>query len=389
MSGKALLFIMGLVLVCGVGRSSAAAPPEQMEDSSLPIAPALVEPADYYVDAVRGNDGNNGCAGRPFRTIQKAVDAMRSPGSACTIRAGVYRETVRFHASGTPASPLRFQAEPGCPVERCGTGDGMDGQPRRSRSGPSARGQPLLRRGRGEPAARRRADRRLPPGADGARGPLAERRRHVSLADLYEELQFRGFCRTRRPARRLDALGHGQTRAGASHDRANILNDVTASNGRFTIRIAGGPGGVRQTIGGLKPRTEYILAAGVRPGQENRALYIGVENHGGEPRRKEIVMPLPGYFLEAQHGGGHWTLGALRFTTGPASTTAEVFAGAEASGPEPVFVDTLLVVPAEPWHNPPHQPVVVNLGGPDAAGRRAGGMQHTFSVAEDAAGRHG
>ena len=168
--------------------------------------------------------------------------------------------------------------------------------------------------------------------------------------------------------------------AGRSHDRANILTDVTARNGRFTIEVAGAPGEVRQTVRGLKPSTEYILVAGVRPGQENRTLYIGVESHGHKPRRKEVLMPLPADFLKIQHGGRHWTLGALRFTTGSTSTTAEVFAGAMAATPEPVFIDTVMVVPAVPWHNPPHEPVTIDLAAARQVKRgRTGSWQRPYT----------
>ena len=64
-------------------------------------------------------------------------------------------------------------------------------------------------------------------------------------------------------------------------------------------------------------------------------MYMGVENYGGRKRTKEILMPLAPDFLEAQFGAGHWTLGALRFTTGPRNSFAEVFAGAKTSGVMP------------------------------------------------------
>lgn len=158
---------------------------------------------------------------------------------------------------------------------------------------------------------------------------------------------------------------------GEFHDHANILTNVTARNGRRTIQIADQPGEVRQTVRGLKPGTEYILTVGFRPGQENRVMYLGVESYGGPARRKEIMLPLPAPFLAAQHGGGHWTLGAVRFTTGPDTTTAEVFAGADAASPEPVFIDTVIVVPASPWHNPPPAPVEIELGAAQNALRRS------------------
>jgi len=89
-------------MLAGPGTSQAiqarvgSAPVGREEKSSIPVPPKLVEPADLYVDAARGDDNNDGSAGRPFRTIQQAVDSMKAPGSVCTIRAGVYRETIHF-----------------------------------------------------------------------------------------------------------------------------------------------------------------------------------------------------------------------------------------------------------------------------------------------------
>lgn len=67
--------------------------------------------AEYFVSP-RGSDGSDGSASHPFRTIQKAADVMRA-GDTCTIRAGVYRETVRPKRSGEQGRPIRFTAAPG------------------------------------------------------------------------------------------------------------------------------------------------------------------------------------------------------------------------------------------------------------------------------------
>ena len=66
---------------------------------------------DYHVSP-RGRDSDPGSASRPFRTIQKAADVM-GPGDTCTIRAGVYRETVRPKRSGEQGRPIRFAAASG------------------------------------------------------------------------------------------------------------------------------------------------------------------------------------------------------------------------------------------------------------------------------------
>ena len=67
--------------------------------------------ATYYVSP-SGVDVNPGSLAAPFRTIQRAANAARA-GDVVTVRAGVYRETVRPPRSGTAAAPITFQAYPG------------------------------------------------------------------------------------------------------------------------------------------------------------------------------------------------------------------------------------------------------------------------------------
>src|SRR5688500_6549603 len=67
--------------------------------------------ATYYVSP-SGADANPGSLAAPFRTIQRAANAAQA-GDVVTVRAGVYRETVRPPRSGTAAAPITFQAYPG------------------------------------------------------------------------------------------------------------------------------------------------------------------------------------------------------------------------------------------------------------------------------------
>ncbi len=67
-----------------------------------------------------GNDANPGTLGKPFRTIQRAVDSL-SAGDTCFVRAGVYRETVTLSKSGEADRPLRVRAYPGERVVLDGT----------------------------------------------------------------------------------------------------------------------------------------------------------------------------------------------------------------------------------------------------------------------------
>ncbi|MGL4611765.1 MAG: PA14 domain-containing protein, partial [Trueperaceae bacterium] len=61
----------------------------------------------FYV-ATTGNDASPGTLAQPFRTIQKCA-AIATPGTACSIRAGTYRETVKPTNSGTSGLPILFQ----------------------------------------------------------------------------------------------------------------------------------------------------------------------------------------------------------------------------------------------------------------------------------------
>lgn len=58
--------------------------------------------------APTGNDTNPGTLSQPFRTIQKCAD-VATPGTACLIRAGTYRETVRPANSGQSGLPILFK----------------------------------------------------------------------------------------------------------------------------------------------------------------------------------------------------------------------------------------------------------------------------------------
>ena len=61
---------------------------------------------DYFVDATKGNDANNGrSATTAYKTISKAVANMSS-GDVCYIAGGVYRETVTVSKSNLTFQPL-------------------------------------------------------------------------------------------------------------------------------------------------------------------------------------------------------------------------------------------------------------------------------------------
>ena len=64
---------------------------------------------EYHVSASDGSDAFPGDREHPFRTIQKAAEVM-SPGDACFIHRGIYREEVKPLRSGTDGAQVRFEA---------------------------------------------------------------------------------------------------------------------------------------------------------------------------------------------------------------------------------------------------------------------------------------
>lgn len=85
----------------------------------LAACPALAAPATLHV-APWGSDAQDGSEAAPFRTIQRAADAIQ-PGQTCLIHGGRYRERVRLTRSGAPDMPIVFQAAPGEEVILDGT----------------------------------------------------------------------------------------------------------------------------------------------------------------------------------------------------------------------------------------------------------------------------
>jgi hypothetical protein len=77
--------------------------------------PVLEFARTYYVDgsAANASDENPGTQERPFKTIQRAAEAL-APGERVIVAAGVYREWVRPRRGGSgPDKMISYQAAPG------------------------------------------------------------------------------------------------------------------------------------------------------------------------------------------------------------------------------------------------------------------------------------
>ena len=74
----------------------------------------------YFVDAVKGDDKNDGSEARPWRTVQHGANRLR-PGDTLYLRGGAYYEKVRLTRSGTAAAPIVLArvAREGLDPERC------------------------------------------------------------------------------------------------------------------------------------------------------------------------------------------------------------------------------------------------------------------------------
>lgn len=75
------------------------------------VLPAAQAASIYYVSPL-GNDSNPGTEALPWRTIQRAANAV-NPGDTVYVRSGVYNEAVTISRSGAPGAFITLTAYPG------------------------------------------------------------------------------------------------------------------------------------------------------------------------------------------------------------------------------------------------------------------------------------
>ena len=83
--------------------------------AALLLVSASASALTFYVDGAHpgATDSGPGTAGTPYKTIKAAVSARAVAGNTIIVKPAVYREIVKFSATGTPANPVFVRAEPG------------------------------------------------------------------------------------------------------------------------------------------------------------------------------------------------------------------------------------------------------------------------------------
>jgi hypothetical protein len=108
--------VLGALVLAGAACANDEASPglaagPAARDSRLPPLLPPSRGRTFHV-SVRGSDSNPGTAGRPWRTIQHALNRL-APGERALVRAGTYAQDLRMRRAGTPSAPITLAAQPG------------------------------------------------------------------------------------------------------------------------------------------------------------------------------------------------------------------------------------------------------------------------------------
>ncbi len=103
--------IFTVVAAPAVGQTKFASHPPMRP---LPIASKrpLEKGPTFFVDAVKGDDKNDGSEMKPWKTIQHGVNRLKA-GETLYLRGGTYYEKVRLTRSGTAEAPIVIASYPG------------------------------------------------------------------------------------------------------------------------------------------------------------------------------------------------------------------------------------------------------------------------------------
>src|SRR5262245_31038779 len=98
-----------LALIAAPSADATSHPPQRTLPK--PTDRPLTKGPAYHVDAVKGDDGNDGSAAKPWKTMQHGVRRLK-PGDTLYLR-GVFHEKVHLTRSGTAEAPIVIAAYPG------------------------------------------------------------------------------------------------------------------------------------------------------------------------------------------------------------------------------------------------------------------------------------
>jgi hypothetical protein len=109
-----LSFLLCMIAMPSAVTTQAIGETDRSSDASGELAPFSISAGlNLWVDAVSGNDSNNGLSqATAFHTIQHAAE-LAEPGTTVHILPGVYREAVVPAQSGTAAGTIRYVSEGG------------------------------------------------------------------------------------------------------------------------------------------------------------------------------------------------------------------------------------------------------------------------------------
>src|SRR5262245_11692533 len=116
---SSVLLAMILPLATQQATAAGAAPPHRSHPPMRPLPAASARPLTqgpaYFVDAVKGNDRQEGTEQKPWKTVGHAVKRLK-PGDTLVLRGGTYYESVTVAVVGTAEKPITIRAYPGEPA---------------------------------------------------------------------------------------------------------------------------------------------------------------------------------------------------------------------------------------------------------------------------------
>src|SRR5438046_10472779 len=108
----ALVAVLALLLPAARAAEPKVASHPAMRPLPTPTDRPLTQGPAFFVDAVKGDDTNDGSKAKPWKTVQQSVRRLK-PGDTLYLRGGVFHEKVYLTRSGTADAPIVIASYPG------------------------------------------------------------------------------------------------------------------------------------------------------------------------------------------------------------------------------------------------------------------------------------